>query len=97
MLLSIHQIGFTDITDMLSTYAGRAQDMKGWLQDAAINRDRNLRLQYLAGMGLNLYESASIYSNMLAWRKFPDGLFIAPDEQRAALWQAIQTDRNRDR
>ena len=37
--------------DLFSTYAGRASDLKGWLKDAAINRDRSLRLQYLAGRG----------------------------------------------
>ncbi len=39
---------------------GTAQDLAPWLKDAAINRDRNLRLQYLAGMGLNLYQSGPI-------------------------------------
>jgi spermidine synthase len=97
MLLSIHQIGFSSVTDMLSTFAGRARDLQGWLQDAAINRDRNLRLQYLAGMGLNLYQSAGIYSNMLAWRRYPEGLFIAPEEQKAALWQAILLEKDRER
>ena len=35
-----------------------------WLSGAALNRDRNLRLQYLAGLGLNLYQSDAIYRNM---------------------------------
>ena len=38
---------------------------RGW-RTPAINRDRNLRLQYLAGLGLNLYQSDSIYAGMLA-------------------------------
>ena len=33
---------------------GSTPDLGGWLKDASINRDRNLRLQYLAGMGFNL-------------------------------------------
>ena len=33
-------------------YAGRASDMKAYLADAQINRDRDLRLQYLAGLGI---------------------------------------------
>ena len=40
---------------------------RGWLKDALINRDRNLRLQYLAGMGLNLYQSGPIYQDMVSY------------------------------
>ena len=64
--------------DLFSTFAGRASDLKPWLADAMINRDRNLRLQFLAGMGLNLYQSDVIYSGMLAYaHRFPDELFVA--------------------
>ena len=44
-----------------------APDLQPWLKDAQINRDRNLRLQYLAGLGLNLYQSDPIYADMLAY------------------------------
>ncbi len=39
--------------DLLSTYAGQAADLAGWLVGAQINTDMNLRLQYLAGLALN--------------------------------------------
>ncbi|MGE5362451.1 MAG: fused MFS/spermidine synthase [Bacteroidales bacterium] len=90
VLISLHEIGFSSAVDLFSTYAGRGSDLSGWLRDAAINRDKNLRLQYLAGMGLNLYQSQAIYANMLAFRRFPDGLFIAPDTTKAYLWEAMQ-------
>ena len=51
--------------DLFSNYAGMKTDLAPWLADAAINRDRNLRLQYLAGMGFNLYQSEAIYADML--------------------------------
>ena len=34
---------------------------RAWLKQAQINRDRNLRLQYLAGMGLNLDQAGLAY------------------------------------
>src|SRR2546425_2453551 len=40
---SLREIGFGSVVDLFSTYAGRAADLKPWLKDAAINRDRNLR------------------------------------------------------
>ena len=72
---SLREIGFNSAVELFSTYAGSASDLAPWLKDAAINRDRNLRLQYLAGLGLNLYESGPIYSQMLAYAKFPEHLF----------------------
>ena len=51
--------------DLFSTYAGRKPDLEPWLRNATINRDRNLRLQYLAGLGLNLYQADVIYADML--------------------------------
>ena len=46
-------------------------DMAGWLKDAQINTDRNLRLQYLAGLGLNLYQSDPIYRSMIGTAGIP--------------------------
>ena len=46
---------------------GQASDLRSWLKDAAINRDRNLRLQYLAGLGLNLHQESAIYDHMTAF------------------------------
>ena len=65
---SLREIGFNSVVDLFSTYAGNAKDLAPWLKDAPINRDRNLRLQYLAGLGLNLYQSGPIYSEMLVYR-----------------------------
>jgi len=67
----------------------RASDLKPWLSDAAINRDRNLRLQYLAGLGLNLYESGPIYSEILRYRRPPAGLFIGSSDVQEAIWTSI--------
>jgi spermidine synthase len=87
---SLREIGFPTVVDLLATYAGRASDLGGWLKNADINRDRNLRLQYLAGMGLNLRQSGTIYNNMLAYRKPPEGLFVGSAPVRAMLWDLIQ-------
>ena len=87
---SLREIGFNSAIDLFSTYAGRAGDLTGWYRDAQINRDRNLRLQYLAGLGLNLYQSGEIYSQMLAYRRPPDDIFVGSDAMKQALWQAMQ-------
>jgi spermidine synthase len=87
---SLRDIGFYSAVDMFSSYAGRATELKEWLKDAPINRDRNLRLQYLAGLGLNLYESGPIYSEILRYRKFPEDLFVGQPKTIDALRAGIQ-------
>jgi spermidine synthase len=87
---SLSQIGFGGSTDLFGNYAGRAHDLKPWLEGAQINRDRNLRLQYLAGLGVNFHEGNSIYGDILHYRKFPDGLFIASESTIWRLQQALE-------
>jgi spermidine synthase len=87
---SLQEIGFASAIDLFATYAGRGPDLTGWLKDAAINRDRNLRLQYLAGLGLNLYQSGTIYSEMLAYSRFPEQLFVGSEALKRALREAIE-------
>ena len=43
--------GSPSALSLLATYGGQARDLAPWLADAEINRDSNLRLQYLAGHG----------------------------------------------
>ncbi len=86
---SLGEVGFNSALSLLATYGGQARDLAPWLADAQINRDSNLRLQYLAGMGLNTYENASIYDEMLRYRKFPDNLFVGADSEKEYLREAM--------
>jgi spermidine synthase len=90
---SLREVGFKSAVDMLSTYAGQGPDLGAWLKGAEINRDRNLRLQYLAGMGLNSYESWSIHEDLLAQYRFPQELFVASPERKQALRRALGGDK----
>jgi spermidine synthase len=86
---SLQSTGFKSALDLFSTYAGQARDLGPWLTDARINRDRNLRLQYLAGLSSNLNLNKSIYEDMSAYRQFPDTLFAGPGQLMDALKTAI--------
>jgi spermidine synthase len=68
---SLRDVGFESLVDLLSTYTAHASDLRGWLTDAEINRDRNLRLQYLAGLQNNQYEADAIYHQILSQRRDP--------------------------
>ena len=90
---SLGEVGFGSAMALFATYGGQARDLAPWLVGAQINRDANLRLQYLAGMGLNTYENASIYDEMLRYRRFPDNLFVGSDAAKAYLRESIDASR----
>ena len=83
---SLREIGINSAVELFGTYAGQSADMAGWLKDGIINTDRNLKLQYLAGQGLNLYQSDPIYKAMIRDSKYPAGkLFVGSKETLDAL------------
>ena len=82
---SLREIGIGSAVELFGTYAGRRGDMANWLRDAQINTDANLKLQYLAGLGLNLYQSDAIYKAMSREARYPDELFTGKPETLDAL------------
>jgi spermidine synthase len=82
---SLLAAGFPYALDLLATYAAQASDLRAWVRGAEINRDRNLRLQYLAGLGLNTNAADLIYSEMLSPAVFPQNLFTGTPETLAKL------------
>ena len=85
---SLREIGFNSGVDLFATYAGRAADLGAYLKNAEVNRDRNLRLQYLAGLGVNVYAQSEIYRHILQYRRYPEGLFTGSPARLAGLQAA---------
>jgi spermidine synthase len=82
---------------LLATYAGRAADMREWMKGAQINRDRNLRLQYLAGMSLNENMRTEILDNILKYYKFPEDVFIGSSQNIQVMKQALHVAKRESR
>jgi spermidine synthase len=82
---SLVEVGFGSTWDLLATYAGQAADLAPWLADAQINRDRNLRLMYLAGLGMNAHTEGEIFDAIVAHRRFPEKLLVVHEDARPAL------------
>ena len=83
--------GVANSVALLGTYAGRALDLSPWLSGAEINRDGNLRLQYLAGLALNNTKEGEIYGGILRFRRFPDDLLVGSAITLAQLNTVMQT------
>jgi spermidine synthase len=53
---------------------------------AQINEDLNMRLQYIAGLGLNSMAYQQTYKEILKYRRFPEDLLVgAPGGRMDAL------------
>ena len=87
---SLRQVGINSAIDLFATYGGSKRDMGNWLRDAQINTDRNLKLQFLAGLGLNLYQSDAIYQAMKRDAKYPEDLFEGSPETLQLLRARIE-------
>jgi spermidine synthase len=90
---SLRDVGFGDGLDgeeeegieLLATYAGQAPQLREWSRGAQINTDRNLRLQYLAGMWLNSSMGERTLAGIRAYYRFPDQTFVGSPERIGAL------------
>jgi spermidine synthase len=87
---SLEGVDIEDGLDLLGTFAGRPSDLAPWLEGAQINRDRDLRLQYLAGWGSRRYDQAAIFDAMLAGGvAFPRDWFRGEPTQLSTLERLI--------
>jgi spermidine synthase len=90
VLNSLRQVGINNAIELFATYGGSRADMANWLKDAQINTDSNLKLQFLAGLGLNLYQSDAIYQAMKRDAKYPEHLFEGSPETLQELRTRIE-------
>ncbi len=91
---SLREVGFTSLNGLLGTYAGQMADLTPWLEGAEINRDGNLRLQYLAGLALNTSMEGTIYNQVLSFRHWPQNVFAGSDAHLRNLMYGMQAGGN---
>jgi spermidine synthase len=93
---SLKEVGFQSAADLLGMYGSRPSELREWLKDAQVNRDMNLRLQFLAGMSLDRAHAGSIYGQIERRSPFPEGFFLGSAERLAELrkvfdsWRTMQ-------
>jgi spermidine synthase len=83
---SLMEIEFPTPFALLANYGGRKADFESWLAGSDINLDRNLRLQYIAGWGINSDLAREIHREMMHYRTPPVDLFTgSPELVRAVM------------
>ncbi|MEQ1831783.1 MAG: fused MFS/spermidine synthase [Candidatus Eisenbacteria bacterium] len=85
---SLLGVGYRSAFELLSSYLGRAQDLKPWTDGAHINRDREPWLQYRAGWDSYTQQPNNLFEEMARYRKFPHELFVGTPELQQALMDA---------
>ncbi len=90
VLDSLRNVGYGSVPELLGTFAATGEQLKEWLAGADLNRDRNLRLQYLAGWGVNNYEQSGIYADILRHGQFPTEIFHGDAAVLGRLYEAAE-------
>ena len=59
------------------------------LANVPITSDLNMRLQYIAGWGVNSVTSAQVYRKLLSYRQLPQDLLAGTGERMDALREVL--------
>ncbi|MHB9027779.1 MAG: hypothetical protein ACYC9O_03310 [Candidatus Latescibacterota bacterium] len=78
------------VSGAIGAFAGYAPLLKEWMEGAPINTDRNLRLQYLAGMGFNNFISAEILDEIFLYYSYPEAVFRGSEQSIFELAKTIE-------
>jgi spermidine synthase len=89
VLESLREVGFYTPASLFATYMGQRSDLGKWTEGAPVNRDRDLRLEYLAGWGINSQLADTLYREMLAYRRAPSNIFQGSGKDVADLLATI--------
>jgi spermidine synthase len=92
VMASLATVGIGSVDDLLAMYSTRGSDLTDWLSDAQINRDTNLRLMYLAGLGVNVQRANDIHNEIQRYRTFPDDLIVGPPDRIRKLRRSMGTE-----
>ena len=86
---SLAEVSIHSAAELAATYAGRARDLAPYISGAPVNMDLNMRLQYLAGLGVNSVAAPRIYRDILSFRSFPEDMFSGRGEALDELREMI--------
>ena len=89
VLDSLKEVGVGSSQDLFATWAGQRSDIGQWTKGAAINRDADLKLSYLAGWGINATLDDYLYRQVLKYRQVSTNIFTGSEERVKALQAAI--------
>lgn len=91
----LEEVDFATPFDLLASYAAGGADLQPWLAGAEVNRDRNLRLQYLAGLTPRGYDGHEIHRELLRHRRVAADRFTGSAPLRERLERLMTSDQRK--
>jgi spermidine synthase len=89
VLQSLADVQMAEADVLFATYDGDKTALAPWLKGASINRDKDLRLQYLAGLALNHNEQDAIRSEIRMYWVPPVNLFTGSASRLDAFYSKM--------
>lgn len=87
---SLQNAAIPSALSLFATYAGNDRDLADWLKDAQINHDYDMRLQYMAGLALNMNQADMIYRQMLSRATAPRQSFVGDPVLLDNIFQSVE-------
>lgn len=85
---SLIEVEINSAASLFAGYTGNNKDLGRWTAGATLNRDRDLKLMYMAGWGINSNIADPIYRDMLQFRQPPE-IFTGSDLALFTLRRAM--------
>jgi spermidine synthase len=86
---SLSEIEIGSAVQLFATFLGQQSDLAPWTKGAEISHDGDLKLQYLAGWGINSAMEDTLYRKMLTLRQPPHNLFTGSFETVRTLMSQL--------
>jgi spermidine synthase len=86
---SLRDIGVYSAVGLFSVYTGGNTDLGEWTKGSILNRDRDLKLMYMAGWGINSNLADTIYRDMLRFRNPQLHPFVGRPESLTQMQNAM--------
>jgi spermidine synthase len=87
---ALEEVNLGTIPELMGQFAGRGEDVRPWLDDAEINRDLSLRLEYLAGLSLWTIEAKELFGEIVAFRRYPNGSITGDAPYREEIVERLE-------
>lgn len=86
---ALEEVNLGSVVQLFKHYVGYGKDLETILQDAEINRESNLKLEYMAGMASYMQEPDAILRLVLRALRYPTELFVNDENVRTQIHEVL--------
>ena len=90
---NLDEVGIGSVPRLFRQYCGNHLTLKRTVENAEINHDRSLKLEYMAGLSLFFQEPDAIYSSITEFIDYPSQLLVNDQPFKAEIIELLELDR----